>query len=130
MMDVLTSLDHYRAIPWVEGGRDYERDKGLDCWGLARHVCREITGVELPADDSEAMARMGELCQVLDDAKSIRAGDLVTMQRGLHVGVCIGEHVLHSSKSAGVQLVNVAVVQRLRMAHKVLRPRAQHRRQA
>jgi cell wall-associated NlpC family hydrolase len=125
MMDVLTSLDHYRSIPWVQGGRDLKRDKGLDCWGLARMVCHQLTGVELPADDSEAMARMGELCQVLDDTRSIRAGDLVTMQRGLHVGVCIGEHVLHSSKTSGVQLVSVAVVHRQKIAHRVLRPRRQ-----
>lgn len=122
MMDVLTSLDHYRSIPWVQGGRDLKRDKGLDCWGLARMVCHQLTGVELPADDSEAMARMGELTEVIPP-DAIRAGDIVLMNRGAHVGACLGDIVVHISKEAGVQSPSTAAMLRLKIIHKAMRPR-------
>lgn len=121
-MDVLTTLDHYRAIPYVEGGRDLKRDKGLDCWGLARKVVLDMTGVDLPEDNSEAMARMGELTLVIS-GDAIRAGDLVLMQRGTHVGVCVGDLVVHSSKAAGVQTPSTAALQRMKLIHKAMRPR-------
>ncbi|UYV13740.1 MAG: C40 family peptidase [Phycisphaera sp.] len=122
MVDVRTDLERYREIPFAEGGRDLEQDEGLDCWGLARMVCQEMTSVELPIDDSEAMARMGELTEVIDKGTP-RAGDLVLMLRGTHVGACIGEYVVHISKSAGVQIMSVAAMARLRIIDKVLRPR-------
>lgn len=121
-MDVLTILDRYRSTPWVDGGRDVDRDGGLDCWGLARKIVIDILGVVLPEDNSEAMARMGELTLVIG-ADAIRAGDLVLMQRGAHVGVCVGDLVIHSSRNAGVQTPSTAALQRLKLIHKAMRPR-------
>ncbi|MEO1277593.1 MAG: NlpC/P60 family protein [Planctomycetota bacterium] len=121
-MDVLSTLDRYREIPWVDGGRDVDRDHGLDCWGLARRVVLDLTGVELPEDNSEAFARMGELARVVE-ADELREGDLVLMHRDLHVGVCLGDRIVHSSKTAGVQCITVEALRRLKLATRVLRPR-------
>ena len=119
--DVLTTLDRYNDIPWVDGGRDVQRDGGLDCWGLARKVVLDLNNADLPEDNSEAFARMGELAQVVE-AEALQPGDIVLMQRDQHVGVCIGDRVIHTSRSAGVQCVTVEALRRLKLATRALRP--------
>ena len=41
----------YVGIPYVVGGRSWERDGGVDCWGLLRLVYWHERGVKLPAYD-------------------------------------------------------------------------------
>lgn len=88
-------FSRYVGVPYVEGGRDVQRDGGLDCWGLVRLVYAEQYGVNLPAyedaaGEDEAVERMAREREGWAQVETPRTGDLVLLRikgREQHVGV-------------------------------------------
>ena len=99
----------YVGIPYVSGGRDRDRDGGLDCYGLIRVVYAAELGVEIdelrvtPDDgrvavdgEFEAQAQGTEWLRVEDDAREF---DIVWARNGLgsHCGVALNRsRMLHT----------------------------------
>lgn len=98
----------YCGVPFVEGGRDVERDGGLDCFGLARLVLREQFGIVLDEwngvnwsrhnGDDRALGRLIRRQAQADGWRKVmadteRPGDVALIWIGdapVHLGVVIG----------------------------------------
>lgn len=105
------ALEHLVGLPWEAGAQG---PHAYDCWGLFRHVQREVFGIEVPIvvaadyDDphvlTDLFARHEERARwALIEAPVHGAGVLV--RAPLHVGVWLdvdGGGVLHSVRGAGV----------------------------
>lgn len=105
----------YLGLPWRDHGRDHD---GVDCWGLVRLVYRERWGLDLDGYDG-VYASAGEVAAI-DAAIRTAAvsptwmridrpieGDVALYRRGraeAHVGLVIGERLLHAVEPFGVRL--------------------------
>ena len=91
----------YVGLPFAPRGRDLERDGGLDCWGLVRHVYARELGLTLPSFHTDyadpTVAGQIDPLVVAEAARwravspgEERALDVVVLRRGrwrAHVGV-------------------------------------------
>ncbi|MEX2444511.1 MAG: NlpC/P60 family protein [Alkalispirochaeta sp.] len=100
-------VGEYIGLPYRAYGRDRQ---GVDCWGLVRLVLAEHFSIELPdlvgdydAADDDAIARLIDDTRTLVDAEPIdepRDGDIAVLRymgHTTHVGVVVGDSVLHAS---------------------------------
>ncbi|MFZ2875483.1 MAG: NlpC/P60 family protein [Phycisphaerales bacterium] len=105
-------------------GRSYA-DVGT-CWGLARTLLGSI-GVELPADQAEALVSEHAIVLPVSPGEAAQAGDLVVMPGGgldeLHVGVCLDAwRVVHAARESGVVVHQLAALRRAGQVNRLVRP--------
>lgn len=111
-------MNKYMGVPYIEGGRSLQ---GLDCWGLALAVRRELGLPEL-ADDPAAVKGNGKAIAVQFQAVAsglepgcIRPGALAAVFKGplfVHVGVAVEADgrlwVLETNPGVGVCMRRIA----------------------
>jgi len=94
--DLVTDAEKYLGVPYVWGGTD--PDTGLDCSGFTQLVAKE-NGITLPRTAAQ-QARVGTEVPSLDQAK---AGDLVVLEGGSHIGIYVGDgKMIHAPKAGDV----------------------------
>ena len=89
------------GLDWVDGGRDAQRDGGLDCYGVL------VAVLGLPDDSAEALANADALADPVPEGEACREGDLLIMDGvlgpGRHVGVVLDEfEFVHGIHGVGV----------------------------
>jgi cell wall-associated NlpC family hydrolase len=123
----MSDLASLVGVPYVDRGRDIDRDGGLDCYGLVR-LGLERLGVQWPVDEAEALAAPEGLARRLVDGERPGRGDVVEMsiEGQAHVGLVVdnGFTVLkHGDRRTPSVLVPLAVLRRLRVVVGISRPR-------
>ncbi|MBF5083124.1 transglycosylase SLT domain-containing protein [Quadrisphaera sp. INWT6] len=94
--DLVTDAKKYLGVPYVWGGTD--PDTGLDCSGFTQLVAKE-NGITLPRTAAQ-QAKVGTEVPSLDKAK---AGDLVVLEGGSHIGIYVGDgKMIHAPKAGDV----------------------------
>lgn len=94
--DLVTDAEKYLGVPYVWGGTD--PDTGLDCSGFTQLVAKE-NGIVLPRTAAQ-QAKVGTEVPSLDQAK---AGDLVVLEGGSHIGIYVGDgKMIHAPKAGDV----------------------------
>nr|WP_240895676.1 transglycosylase SLT domain-containing protein [Kineococcus siccus] len=74
-------------------------DKGLDCSGLIQTAAKEL-GITLPRT---AAQQAGAGVEVRGGLANARAGDLVVLENGHHIGIYVGDgQMLHAPKTGDV----------------------------
>ncbi len=106
-------------------GRTYEEVGG--CYGATRAVLA-AAGIDLPADQAEALSIEPALATPILPGEAARTGDVVVMPgRGddrLHVGVALDAwRVLHATRGQGVVVTQLSALRRAGLVLRVLRPR-------
>jgi len=98
--DLVTDARKYLGVPYVWGGTD--PDTGLDCSGFTQLVAKE-NGITLPRTAAQ-QAKVGTEVPSLDQA---RAGDLVVLEGGSHIGIYVGDgKMIHAPKAGDVVKVS------------------------
>jgi cell wall-associated NlpC family hydrolase len=96
----MTAIPH---VAFVEGGRDAEKDGGLDCWGFFR-LMRSVAGLPVPPDDvigyegGDAPVERGRASGRWTRVPKAEPGCLVLFDRigrgrRFHVGMVLGDGV-------------------------------------
>ena len=102
------------GIPFVWGGRDIERDGGLDCWGLVRLVRPEVPDYEADNMSDAAIVmrkKAGDWARVM----SPQVGDIVLMGRSSvphHAGILTEAGVLHTQRKTGSVIQSLTLLRR------------------
>lgn len=110
-------MNQYLRVPYVDGGRDMD---GLDCWGLALCVRRDLGLPHLPADpaavrgNGAAIARQFEGISGGLERGEPAPGSLAAVFKGslfVHVGVVIAADgrlwVMETNPGVGVMMRRV-----------------------
>lgn len=121
----MSDLASLVGVPYVERGRDIDRDGGLDCYGLVRLGLSRL-GVEWPADEAEALGHPESLATRLTPAERPMRGDVaeMLMDGRAHVGLMVdGFTVLHAKREGTSVLTPLSTLRRLRAVIGVSRPR-------
>jgi hypothetical protein len=93
---VVTEAKKYLGVPYLWGGTD--PTKGLDCSGFTQLVFKNL-GYSIPRT-SQQQASAGTAVPSLAEA---RAGDLIILDGGGHVGIYVGDgKMIHAPKTGDV----------------------------
>ncbi|MEQ1788585.1 MAG: NlpC/P60 family protein, partial [Acidimicrobiales bacterium] len=128
MSTATLNLAELIGTPYVEGGRDVARDKGLDCWGVTRAGLARI-GIEAPEEMGAAVEFLAARAELLSDKRIPQAGDLIVLSGpinergymgvprpedgGRHVGICIdGWRFVHAVRGVNASVASVAYYRR------------------
>lgn len=93
--------------PWESGAAGPD---AYDCWGLVRAYWKEVRGEELPDYDVDALNPYEvrrEFAGHRDGWREVQPAEGVAVlmgksERPSHVGILLGQGVLHSTKPSGV----------------------------
>lgn len=111
------------GVPYVEGGRDRERDGGLDCYGLVRAGLMRL-GLQWPENEAIALATPECLAEPVS-GRVPRTGDVVEMVIGdlRHIGLMLDETaVLHAQRGSRSVISTLSGLRRLRIVVGIARP--------
>lgn len=109
-------MDRYIGIPFVRSGRDIQRDKGLDCYGLACLYYRNEFNIYLPdhthintsehsyQECANSMIQQSTY-EDFQQVSTLKKGDLLLYNVGgfpSHIGIYIGDDLmLHTNERSG-----------------------------
>jgi cell wall-associated NlpC family hydrolase len=110
----------YIGIPYVKGGRELQRDAGLDCWGLVVVIAKDLRSIELPKYDTinthlninqaSSLLVNTDLYKDCDVVDSVLEGDLLLFKivgNPLHIGYAISQsEMIHADPATGTVIEN------------------------
>jgi probable lipoprotein NlpC len=110
----------YIGIPYVKGGRELQRDSGLDCWGLVVAIAKDLRSIDLPKYDTinthlninqaSSLLVNTDLYKDCDVVDSVLEGDLLLFKvigNPLHIGYAVSQsEMIHADPSTGTVIEN------------------------